>query len=61
MAKMGRPKVDKPKQKTVGIRLSDENYQKLLEYNEAHNMTITETMSRAFELLLEEDKNTVKA
>jgi len=56
MAKMGRPKVEHPKQKTVGIRLSDDNYQKLMEYNEAHNTTITETMSKAFELLLEREE-----
>ena len=60
MAKMGRPKVDHPKLKSVGIRLSDENYQKLMEYNESHNMTITETMQKAFELLLASEEK-VKA
>jgi len=58
MAKMGRPKVDNPKQKTVGIRLSDENYRRLMEYNKANNMTITETMSKAFELLIETESKT---
>ena len=37
MAKMGRPKVDKPKDYKVGIRLSDDEYARLKRYAEIHN------------------------
>ena len=42
MAKMGRPKVDKPKDYKVGIRLSDEEYTRLKEYAEKHNQTMAQ-------------------
>lgn len=56
MAKMGRPAVDSPKLKKVTIRMSDEDYQKLIEYNEKHEQTLTETMSAAFNLLMEQEE-----
>jgi len=52
MGKFGRPVAEDPKQNRVTIRMNDESYQKLIEYNKAHNQTITETMSEAFDLLL---------
>lgn len=59
MAKVGRPKVDNPKQHKVTIRMSDEEYVKLMEYNQKHDQTITETMSEAFSFFI--DKKKVKA
>lgn len=56
MAKVGRPAIDSPKLKKVTIRMSDEDYQKLIEYNEAHKQTLTETMSAAFALLMETEE-----
>lgn len=52
MAKMGRPKLDAPKLKSVGIRLTDEEYEKLMEYASAHNQTITEVLLKGMRLLL---------
>jgi len=52
MSKMGRPPVEKPKQNKVTIRMTDENYKRLMEYNQKHNQSLTETMSEAFELLM---------
>lgn len=59
MAKVGRPKVDNPKQHKVTIRMSDEEYIKLMEYNQKHDQTITETMSEAFSFFI--DNRKVKA
>jgi len=59
MAKVGRPKVDNPKQHKVTIRMSDEEYAKLMEYNQTHDQTITETMSEAFTFFI--NKRKVKA
>jgi len=52
MAKVGRHPVEDPKSHKVTIRMSGEEYKKLMEYNETHSQTITETMSEAFELLM---------
>lgn len=44
MAKMGRPKSDVIKDKIVTIRMSAEEHQKLRDYSEKHQQTITETL-----------------
>lgn len=51
MARMGRPKTDNPKQKSIGIRMSDEEREKLLQYASEHDMTITEVVQKAVHLL----------
>jgi len=52
MAKMGRPKVDDPKLKIVGVRLSGEDYTRLKEYTRKHDMTMTEVMQKGMKMLL---------
>lgn len=52
MAKMGRPKSESPKLKTVGVRLTDEQHKELKEYASKHNQTITEAVSEGIQLLL---------
>ncbi|MGB4660726.1 MAG: CopG family transcriptional regulator [Mobilitalea sp.] len=52
MAKMGRPKSDEPKLKTVGVRLSEEDYIRLKEYALKHDMTMTEVMQEGMRKLL---------
>ena len=54
MAKMGRPRSDSPKLKSVGIRLADEDYEKLMKYASAHNLTITQTLLKGIKLLFNE-------
>lgn len=56
MAKVGRPAVDTPKLKKVTIRMSDKDYERLMEYNKAHDMTITETMAAAFNQYMETEE-----
>lgn len=51
MAKMGRPKSDTPKKKTLSLRVNDEEYIKLKEYATTHNMTITQALQKGVELL----------
>ncbi len=46
MAKMGRPKSDVIKDKIVTIRMSAEEHQKLRDYSEKHQQTITETLKK---------------
>ena len=48
MAKVGRHPVEDPKSHKVTIRMSGEDYDKLMEYNQKHDQTITETMSDIF-------------
>ncbi len=44
MAKMGRPKAEKPADKKVTIRLNGEEHELLLEYTKNHNMTMTQVV-----------------
>lgn len=56
MSKMGRPKSDVIKAKIVTVRMSDEEYIRLKEYSEKHQMTITETIKEGVELLYKTQK-----
>ena len=47
MAKMGRPKAEKPADKKVTIRLTGEEPELLLEYTKHHNMTMTQVVKLA--------------
>lgn len=51
MAKMGRPKCDNPKQRNLGVRVSEEEYIKLKQYAAEHNLTITQVLQSGLELL----------
>ena len=44
MAKMGRPKVEKPKNKMIGLRLSEEEYERFKKYAESKGMTVTSVL-----------------
>lgn len=54
MAKMGRPKKDKIKSNSIGIRLSDECYSHLMHYATEHGLTITQVVQMALDKLLKE-------
>ena len=41
MAKMGRPKADKPIDHVVTVKFREEEYQALLEYAQSHNLSIS--------------------
>ena len=51
MGKIGRPKKDSPKLKSVTIRFSDDEYEKFVKYAASHNMTMTQALRKGIELL----------
>lgn len=53
MAKMGRPKKDETKNNSIGIRLSDEYYARLMQYASEHGLTITQVVQKALEKLFQ--------
>lgn len=53
MAKIGRPKEVNPRDKVIGVRLTEEEHSKLLEYTEVHNQTITQTVVEGLNSLYE--------
>lgn len=57
MAKMGRPKVDDDKKKTItlGVRVSRKERQEIEDYAKRHNQTITQVFKAGFVKLLEEE------
>lgn len=52
MAKMGRPKTDEPRHNQVMVRFTDKEYEKLKECAEEKNLTITETVRKGVEEML---------
>lgn len=53
MARMGRPKEPNPRDKTIGVRLTEEEHKRLLAYTEDHNQTITQTVVEGLNYLYE--------
>ena len=52
MAKMGRPKVEEVKDKVITMRVTPAEYQKIKEYAQTHNLTITQVLQKGVEKLL---------
>lgn len=55
MARMGRPKSDNPSHHKISIRLTDEEYKFLKQYVENHDLTMTQAMKIAIQLLKNTD------
>ena len=51
MAKMGRPKIDEVKDKTITIRVTPAEHEKIKEYAQTHNLTITQVLQKGIEKL----------
>lgn len=49
MAKMGRPKQKETKKKSIGVRLSDDEYDILQQYATKHKLSITQVVQGALE------------
>ena len=49
MAKMGRPKQKITKKKSIGVRLSDQEYEILMQYATSHKLSITKVVQCALE------------
>lgn len=47
MAKMGRPKVEKPADKKVTVRFTEEEHELLVEFTATHNLTKTQVVKMA--------------
>lgn len=56
MTRIGRPKNDNAKRKSLTFRLSEETYHKLLSYAESHNKTLTEVALQSLEEFLSKQK-----
>lgn len=50
MAKMGRPKAENPKDKRIGIRMTAEEYNHLIQYAQRNNQTISEAVQQLIRL-----------
>lgn len=57
MAKMGRPKADSPKQRSLSLRVDDVEYEKLKDYAARHDMTITQVLHRGLDIQYEMEKS----
>lgn len=55
VARMGRPKSDNPSYYKISIRMTGEEYKFLKQYAETHDLTMTQAMKIAIQLL--KDKN----
>ena len=53
MAKMGRPKTDEPRRNNVMVRFTDKEYQKLKDCAKKNNLTITGTVRKGVEMMLD--------
>ena len=53
MAKMGRPKAENPKKNKVMVRFDDEEFRKLKKCATKNNLTITETVRKGVEQMLD--------
>lgn len=51
MAKMGRPKVEDAKDKTITMRVTKSEYQKIKEYAHSSNLTVTQVLQKGVEKL----------
>lgn len=51
MAKTGRPKLEQPRLKTISVRVTMPEFEKLKEYASKNNLTITQSVHKGIEML----------
>lgn len=56
MAKAGRPKADVTKQKVVSVRMKPEDYDRLKEYADSSDMTVTQMVQKGVDIILEKQE-----
>lgn len=56
MAKMGRPKADNPRNRSVTVRMTPGQYEELLSYSQKHEQTVTQTIVQGVDLLVSKEK-----
>lgn len=52
MAKMGRPKVEEAKDRTITMRVTPAEYEAIKKYAQSHNLTITQLLQKGVEMVL---------
>ena len=52
MAKIGRPKSENAKKKTLSIRVEDALYERIRNYAEQHQLTVTEVVLQGLDKVL---------
>ena len=57
MAKVGRRKVDKPKEKILGVRLTAEEHEELRKRAKEHNLSMTQAVLQGIRLLYDAWEN----
>lgn len=55
MAKVGRPKADITKEKVVSVRMKPEDYNRLKEYADSSEMTVTEVLRKGISIVLSDE------
>lgn len=53
MTKMGRPKVQVRKDKIITMRLTIEKYEKLKDYAQTHDLTVSKVLEQGADIILE--------
>lgn len=54
MAKMGRPKIDKVKEKTITIRVTEEEHAAISQYAKSQDKTITQIVKQGVEFIIKQ-------
>lgn len=57
MFRVGRPKAESPKQRSLSQRVDDAEYGKLKDYAAKHDMTITQVLQRGVEIQYSMEEN----
>lgn len=52
MAKAGRPKADVTKEKVISVRMKPEEYEKLKEYADSSDMTVSQVVQKGVSIIL---------
>ena len=52
MAKIGRPKIEKVKEKTITIRVTEEEHKIINQYAKAHDTTITQIVKQGVDKII---------
>lgn len=56
MARTGRPKIEKPINRSVTVKFKEEEYQIMLEYAENHDISISQLIRMGVELKMRSNK-----
>lgn len=56
MARTGRPKSENKSERRIGVRLTEEEYQRLQQYVDAHDLTMSQAIKLALDVLYHLEK-----